>query len=239
MSVALELDKADASSCIRHRTGSGRTTVLVAQEDSLLSSLLMERLSLEDGLAVVGSVTNAKELGTAVQMHHPDVLLLDLQWSAVNGQNLLEQISATPERPNIVALSGEEHAEAQVQAARCGARGFVPKSRGPAAINEAIHTVGNGGVYFTRQVSERVFDEFQRLARGMREQSSPSAKLSDREREVLVCVADGMTNREIAEKLYMSVHTVKLHIQRIFRKLDIPNRTEAAVFAVREGLVDR
>ncbi len=237
MSVALELQRADAVS--RQRNGSGRTTVLVAQEDSLLSSLLMERLSLEDGLAVVGSVTNAKELGTAVQKHHPDVLLLDLQWSAVNGQNLLEQISATPERPNIVALSGEEHPEVQVRAARGGARGFVPKSRGPAAINEAIQTVGKGGVYFTRQVSEKVFDEFQRLARGQREQSCPAAKLSDREREVLVCVADGMTNREIAEKLFMSVHTVKLHIQRIFRKLDIPNRTEAAVFAVREGLVDR
>jgi DNA-binding NarL/FixJ family response regulator len=214
------------------------TKILIALEDHLLRSLLTERLSLEESFQILGGgVSSGNELRSALDAQRPDVLVLDLQWSGFSGLHLLEQISDQPDRPLILAIGGEENPEAQLMAARAGARGFVSKSQGSTVLCEAIRIVRTGGVYFERQVSERVFDEYHRLSRRVREQDNPAHSLSDREREVLVCMADGLTNKEIADQLYMSIHTVKLHVQKIFRKLDIPNRTEAAVFAVREGLV--
>jgi len=213
-------------------------SILIAEDDALLRSLLAEILSAQDGFEVVGSMESGREVVDAVARLRPTVLLLDLHLPGLSGLRVLEQLNDLPEGPLVLVLSGDEEEDTQLEVARNGARGFLPKSRAGSVLPQAIRAVAGGELWFTRQVSERIFREYHQLVRRVREQERPANQLSDREREVLVCVARGMTNGQIARDLFMSIHTVKLHIQNIFRKLNLPNRTEAAVFAVREGLLD-
>lgn len=212
-------------------------SILIAEDDALLRNLLNTLLAQEDGLEVVGTVATGPECLEAVRKSRPQVLLLDLHLPGMSGLKVLEALEPGPDAPLVLVLSGSEDEETQLQAARGGARGFLPKSQAASVLANAIRSVAQGEVWFSRRVSERIFQEFHQLARRTREQDKPLNQLSEREREVLICVARGMTNSQIAGDLYMSVHTVKVHIQSILRKLNLPNRVEAAVYAVREGLV--
>lgn len=211
--------------------------VLLVVEDPLLRSLLAEKLALETDLQIVGAVGDPESCLEAVVVVKPTVAILDLQWSGGIGLALLERLTNRAPEVAALALAGDETEEAQLEAAQCGAKGVVTKTEGIATLPQAVRAVGRGEVWFTRQISRRIFQEYHRLVCHQREQEHPLACLSPREREVLACVAEGMTNQDIAGRLLMSIHTVKLHIQRILQKLGLPNRTEAAVFAVREGLV--
>jgi DNA-binding NarL/FixJ family response regulator len=212
-------------------------SVVIVVEDPLLRSLLSERLMQEPDMAVVGAVGDPAGLREAIRATEPQVAVLDLHWTGAAGLALLDQLTAHAPEVMPLALVSDESEETQLEAAQHGARGVVPKSEGAAILPFAIRAVGRGEIWFTRQISCRIFQEYHRLVHQLRTQEHPLAVLSERERDVLVCVAEGKTNREIAEVLLISVHTVKLHIQRILSKLQLPNRTEAAVFAVREGLV--
>ena len=211
--------------------------ILLAVEDPLLRNLLADRLSQETDFHVAGAVGDPESLLEVVQLSNPHVIVLDLQWSAASGLALLERVLVQVPEAMFLTLVGDEAEDTQVMAAQNGARGVVTKTEGITVLPQAIRALGRGEVWFTRQVSRRIFQEYHRLAQQLREQEQPLAGLSVREREVLIHVAEGLTNRDIAERLHMSVHTVKLHVQRILQKLELPNRTEAAVFAVREGLV--
>ncbi|WP_309723416.1 response regulator transcription factor [Armatimonas sp.] len=211
--------------------------ILLAVEDPLLRNLLAERLTQENDFQITGAVGDPESLLDVVMLGQPDVIILDLQWSSASGLALLERVLLQKPDAMFLTLVSEEAEDAQVMAAQNGARGVVTKTEGITVLPQAIRALGRGEVWFTRQVSRRIFQEYHRLARQLREQEQPLAGLSPKEREVLAHVAEGLTNRDIAEQLHMSVHTVKLHVQRILQKLELPNRTEAAVFAVREGLV--
>ena len=104
---------------------------------------------------------------------------------------------------------------------------------------EAVRSVANGGVWLAPDVVSRVVQDYPTLSRQATLDRSPLARLTERERDVLARVARGMTNQQIASDLIMSLSTVKTHLQSIFRKLELPSRTEAAVLAVREGLLER
>ena len=211
--------------------------ILLIVEDALLRSLLTEKLEAESDLSIVGAVGDPESCLEAVHMAQPRVAVLDLQWQDNIGPRLLEQLTAQMPELNILVLVGNESEEDQLKAAQCGARGVVIKTEGISVLPQAVRAVGRGEVWFTRQISRRILKEYHKLVNQVREQEQPVGGLSGREREVLCCVAEGLTNRNIGERLHMSIHTVKLHIQHILHKLNLPNRTEAAVFAVREGLV--
>lgn len=213
-------------------------SILIAEDDPLLQSFLKELLSLEADLEVLGTVANGSDCVDAIERLKPQVLLLDIHLPGLSGMKILSALHERENAPYVLVLSGAEDEETQLEAARLGARGFLPKSQSRAILGQAIHTIAEGGTWYSRRVSDLLIREHQRLVRKVRDQERPVNVLSDREREVLVCVARGMTNSQIAGELFMSIHTVKLHIQNILRKLDLPNRTEAAVFAVREGLMD-
>lgn len=211
--------------------------ILLAIEDPLLRTLLAERLLQEEGFVLVGAVGISADILESVSIAAPRVVILDLQWSDAAGIALLERLASQCPDVLTLALVAEEMEETQLLAAQHGARGVVAKTEGVAVLPAAIRAVSRGEVWFTRQISRRIFQEYHRLVRQQREQQHPLAALSAREREVLALVAEGLTNRAIAERLHMSIHTVKLHVQRILDKLQLRNRSEAAVFAVREGLV--
>jgi DNA-binding NarL/FixJ family response regulator len=212
-------------------------TILVAEDDPLLRCFLVDLLAREAGFEVLGTVAGA-EVREAVGQLRPELLLLDLSQPALCGLQTLEQLAALLEAPAILVLSAEDDDETQLEVARSGARGFVSKEQAVTTLPTAIRAVARGELWYSPQVCSSIFHEYRQLVRQTREQQQPASQLTPRERDVLVRVARGLTNNQIAADLYMSVHTVKLHVQHIFRKLNLPNRTEAAVFAVREGLLD-
>lgn len=214
------------------------TSILIAEDDALLRSMLAARLEGEEGFTVIGSVGDGREVTAAVRELQPEILLLDLNLPGLPGLKVLEQLSGVEHPPQVLVLSGEEVEEAQVRAAQSGARGFVHKSLGVASLPDAIRAIAGGETWFSPHVVAHIVREYPVLTRRLQELERPVNQLSDREREVLVRVARGLTNRQIADELYMSVSTVKAHLQSIIQKLQLANRTEAAVYAVREGLLE-
>jgi DNA-binding NarL/FixJ family response regulator len=212
--------------------------ILIAEDDPLLRTLLGELLAAEPDFEVCGSVASGQECLEFVVSAPPDLLLLDLNLPGISGRRVLEQLGARAESPAVLVLSGEDGEDTQVEAAGNGARGFLAKSEALSCLPAAIRAVGRGETWFSGSVARRIFREYQQLVRRVRTERRPVGRLTDREREVLILMARGRTNIQIADDLVMSIHTVKLHVQNILRKLELPNRTEAAVFAVREGLLE-
>ncbi len=213
-------------------------TILVAEDDPLLRRFLVDLLAREGDFEVVGAVAGDLESLDAITRLRPDLLLLDLHFAAPSALDTLEQLTSRPDAPATLVLSADPQEETQLEVAQSGARGFLSKDDAVTALPQAIRAVARGELWYTPRVCDSIFREYRSLVRRAREQQRPADQLTDREREVLIRVARGLTNNQIAADLYMSVHTVKLHVQHIFRKLNLPNRTEAAVFAVREGLLD-
>lgn len=214
-------------------------SIVIAEDDALLRSLLAQVLSTHKGFSVVGSAASGQEALDRVAELDPDVLLLDLNLPGISGHRVVEELSASPDAPIILVMSGEEDEDTQLEVARHGAHGFVPKSQGMSVLPAAIRAVAGGGeVWYTRKIVGRIFQDYARLSRQERHEQRPTSRLSEREREVLARVAAGMTNQQIGEELNVSVSTVKVYIRNIFQRFDLPNRTEAAVFALKQGLLE-
>ena len=212
-------------------------TIVIAEDDVLLRNLMVEVLGRHPDFEIVRAVGSGQEALDSVAELEPAVLLLDLNLPDLTGFQVLEGLVERGNGPRALVLSGDEAEDTQVKAASYGAVGFVPKSQAVSHLPSAIRATARGEAWFSRQLSARVFGAYSKLLHRVRQQERPLNQLSEREKEVLIQVARGLTNQQIAESLFMSISTVKTHIQNIFQKLDLPNRTEAAVFAVREGLV--
>jgi len=214
-------------------------SILIADADALLRDLLADLLGRHEGFHVVGCVATGRDALEAVARLQPDVLLLDLHLPDPTGLRVLEALTQVLAPPVLLVLSRDDTDDTQMDVARRGAQGFLCKSQGVSALTNAIRAVMSGEVWFTRQIVGRILREYATLLRRVQEQERPANHLSPREREILGRVARGMTNQQIADDLRMSLGTVKVHIRNIFQKFDLPNRTEAAVFALREGLLEQ
>jgi DNA-binding NarL/FixJ family response regulator len=214
-------------------------SIFIAEDDPLLRNFLLAKLSGYEEFTIVGSAGTGEETLAALPGLDPDVLLLDLSLPALSGMEVLEQVSAMERAPAVLVLSGHESEETQLDAARQGAKGFLCKSQASASLPQAIQAVAEGELWLPVAIVKHILGEYPALVRQMRDQSRPINQLTEREREVLLRVARGLTNQQIAGELYMSVSTVKTHIRNIFKRFNLPGRTEAAVFAVREGLLEQ
>jgi DNA-binding NarL/FixJ family response regulator len=214
-----------------------RIPILLAEDDALLREFLIAKLSDQEDFAVVGSVGNGREVLEAVVWLKPQVLLLDLGLPELSGLSVMDQLAEIESPPSVLVLTGNEAQETQLDAARRGAKGFLCKSEAGSCLVDAIRAVAAGEPWFARPIIAQVLNEYPALTRQAQERDRPINQLSEREREVLVRVGQGMSNDQIAKELYASQSTVKAHLRSVFRKLDLTGRTEAAVYAVREGLV--
>jgi DNA-binding NarL/FixJ family response regulator len=213
---------------------STRIRVLVAEDDDLLRSLLREWMKRAADVEVIDVAADGREaLEKAVQLQ-PDVLLMDVKMPGLSGLEVLEQLP--PEGPRVLILSVDADDAAVLAAFRAGARGFLPKRAAERYLLDAIRAVANDDTWLDRRLTTRLVEELSRLARRVSELERPDAILSTREREVLSAVGRGLTNDQIAQELFVSKNTIKIHVSSILHKLNLPNRTEAALFAVRAGL---
>ncbi len=208
------------------------TRVLIADDHPVYLSGLRMLLGMISTVEVVGEARTGKETLSEIYRLRPHLVLMDVNMPGTSGIEVTRTI--TPRYPDtaVIMLSMLEDRDTFLSAVRAGARGYLVKGASTDDIEQAIGTVRRGGVVFGAEVASWALDYLNKP----RESSKPFPELTDRERAVLELVADGLGNATIARRLGLSIKTVRNYLSRIFAKLQIADRTEAAVQARRAGL---
>jgi DNA-binding NarL/FixJ family response regulator len=208
--------------------------VVVADDHSLFRDGITSLLEAA-GYEVVKQVGDGFEALEAVRLLHPDLILLDINMPNKNGLETVVDIKK--EFPNVlvVMLTVSDDDEDLFQAIKAGANGYLLKDLNSEEFLSMLQGLENGEAALNRKMVTRVMDGFQKLAQT---DSENSEGLTQREIEVLNLMVDGLANKQIAKKLFISENTVKYHIRNILQKLGVQNRTEAVGYAIKQGLLD-
>ncbi|BBZ64667.1 putative two-component system response regulator LuxR [Mycolicibacterium insubricum] len=209
--------------------------VLLVDDQDLVRSGLRRILRRKDGFVVVDECADGDEVPAAVAAHAPDVVVMDLRMKRVGGIEATRRVVAGG-GPPVLALTTFNEDELLSEALRAGAAGFVLKDSSAEELIRAVHAVARGDAYLDPAVTGRVLDTYRSAP------SSPApiaavAELTSRELDVLIQVARGLSNSEIAGELFITEVTVKSHIGRIFVKLGLRDRAAAIVYAYENGIV--
>ncbi|MEV5894985.1 response regulator transcription factor [Nonomuraea fuscirosea] len=207
-------------------------TVLLADDHPVVRSGLRALLSSIDGLSVVGDADNGQEAVRLAVMHHPDVLVLDIQMPGMDGIQAARTISRDAPGVAVLMLTMYEDDDSVFAAMRAGARGYLLKGAEQEEIVRAIRAVAAGEAIFGPGVAQRVLGFFAVPPPA----ANPFPQLTDRERDVLDLIAAGRPNGDIGRRLSISPKTVANHISSIFAKLQVADRAEAIVRARDAGL---
>jgi DNA-binding NarL/FixJ family response regulator len=221
------------------RTGetAQRIRVLLVDDDALVRAGLTMMLDGAHGIEVVGEAADGAEVPAAVDAHAPHVVLMDLRMPRTDGITATRRLRARPRAPEVIVLTTFDADENVLGGLRAGASGFLLKDSPPAQIVDAIRRVAAGDPILSPVITRRLMDRAVAES-GTRDKARATlASLTPREHEVVLGIAQGETNAEIAARLYMSVATVKAHITHILTKLDATNRTQIALLAHDAGLV--
>ncbi len=213
--------------------------VLIADDQDLVRIGLRALLSSEDGLTVVGEAADGLAAVALTREHRPDVVLMDVRMPGIDGIEATRRIAADAELSGtrVIVLTTFEIDAYVFDALRQGASGFLTKDTKPAELVRAIHLVANGEALLSPSVTRRVVREFaSRPARVLRPHPQLDA-LTDREREIVGLVGEGLSNDEIAARLVVSPATARTHVSRAMVKLGARDRAQLVVFAYETGLV--
>jgi DNA-binding NarL/FixJ family response regulator len=216
-------------------------SVLLADDQSLLRRGFRMILEAEGDMSVAAEAGTGEEAVEAARRHSPDVVLMDIRMPGTDGIEATRQIVAAGSRARVLVLTTFDLDEYAFGALRAGASGFLLKDVRPAELVSAIRTVAAGDAVVAPRVTRRLLEEYARslpLTAAQRVQRYPRlGDLTEREREVLVAVARGLSNAEIAASLYVSEATVKSHVGRILAKLGLRDRVQVVVLAYEAGLI--
>lgn len=226
------------ATAVRSETPVAQDTIrlMLADDHGLFRELLGRVLALEHDIVVVGEVTNGLEAVQKARQLKPNVILMDINMPIVDGLAATRQIVEESPGTAIIVLTMYKHNHQVLQAMRAGARGYLLKHAKAHEVLAAIRTVHGGGVLIEPEVAGTVVTEFRRLASTTEQQHGLSI-LTEREIAIIRYVAAGLSNREIANKLSYSEKTVKNYLSNIFSKLGIRDRTQAAIYGLRQGLI--
>lgn len=216
---------------------SDKISILLVDDHRMVRQGVRAFLETQPDLVVVGEADSGEQAVELARQHVPDVVLMDLVMpGGMDGVEATRQVKTHSPRTQIVVLTSYHEDEHIFPAIRAGALSYVLKEIGPEELADVVRKAAQGEAVLHPRVASRVIQEVQ----GTRD-SAPNAfsELSDRELEVLHLVADGLTNAEIAGRLVLSEKTVKGHVSNILGKLHLSDRTQAAVYAWREGIKRR
>ena len=206
--------------------------VLIADDHAIVREGMMFLASTRDDIEIVGAARDGLEAVELAKTSNPDVILLDLKMPRMDGIAAIHAIRETDPNARILVMTSFAEEEKVLAAIKAGALGYLLKDSSPQALIQAIHDVNRGESSLHPTVARK-------LIRHMNDPNDGSAvadPLTGREFEVLKLVAKGMSNQEIADELYISERTSGVHVGRILAKLQLTNRTQAALYALREGI---
>jgi DNA-binding NarL/FixJ family response regulator len=222
--------------------------VLLADDQPLMLVGLGILIGDTDDLEVVGQAGDGREAVRLVRELRPDVVVMDIRMPGMDGIEATRQVTAEPDPPKVLVLTTFDDDEYVYGALRAGASGFLLKSMALDAILDAIRVVAAGDALIAPSVTRRLIADFAGTCAtpaapapdaGPAADSSPIAGITDREREVLALVGQGLSNTEIAERLVISAATAKTHVARLFAKLEARDRVHLAIIAFETELVPR
>ena len=210
---------------------SDRVRILLADDHAILRQGLKLILSAHADLEVVGEAANGRDAVALAEKLQPDIVLLDVQMPELNGIEATKKMVAANSRIRILVLSMHKEAIYVREILRAGARGYILKDAIDTELLDAVRSVAKGDGYLSPAVAGALNEK-------PNESSTPLDTLSGREREVLLLIAEGKTNKEIATRLNLSVYTVDSHRGKIMEKLNLHSAGELVRFAIKNGLVD-
>jgi NarL family two-component system response regulator LiaR len=211
-------------------------TVLIVDDHAVVRHGIRALLEAEGDFAVVGEVSSGGEAVLLAADLAPDVVLMDLVMPEMNGVEATRLLKHQSPRTQVIVLTSYHEDEHIYPAIRAGALSYLLKSVGLEELTEAIRKAARGEAVLHPHVAARLVQE---IHGAPQERGTLYTALSEREREVLRLIADGLSNAQIAERLVISERTVKSHVNNILGKLHVVDRTQAAIFAWREGIVGR
>jgi DNA-binding NarL/FixJ family response regulator len=216
-------------------------SVLLADDQPLLRRGFRMILEAEGDLIVAAEAADGEEAVDLARRHAPDVVLMDIRMPGLDGIEATQRITAADTHVRVLVLTTFDLDEYAFGALRAGASGFLLKDVRPAELVAAIRTVAAGDAVISPRVTRRLLEEYTRVlplsASQMQERYPQLSALTEREREVLIAVARGLSNAEIAASLFVSEATVKSHVGRILAKLGLRDRVQVVVLAYEAGLI--
>ncbi|MFJ3308534.1 response regulator [Streptomyces sp. NPDC086549] len=214
--------------------------VLIADDQMMVREGFSVLLNAMPDIEVVGEAVNGREAVERVRELAPDVVLMDIRMPELNGMEATREIVAADSTAKVLVLTTFDLDEYVYQALRAGASGFLLKDASARQLADGVRVVASGEALLAPSVTKRLITEFSKLSqapRPLQPAHTTYGVLTERETEVLVLIAQGLSNAEIAECLVVAESTIKTHVSRILVKLGLRDRTQAAVFAYEARLV--
>ena len=211
--------------------------VLLADDDLLVRSGLRALLDAEEDLTVVGEAADGRQAVDRARELQPDVVLMDVRMPRLDGVGATREIVSWPRRPRVLVLTTFDLDEIVDDALDAGADGFLLKRASPEQLIDGIRTVHSGDALVAPAVTRRLLATYASRRPQDRERLQQAAHLTEREADILRALAEGLSNAEIAARMWLSPETVKTHVKSILLKLGVRDRTQAVVWAYRTGFV--
>lgn len=215
----------------------GKIKVVIVDDHPLVREGLRKILEMGNDIEVVDEAGDGQGAINVVRSLKPNVVLMDINMPGTNGIEATRVIKRDLPGVGIIALTIHEEEEYVLELVRAGVSGYVLKDINPAKLIETIKTVAQGHSIIDPSITNKIFGEISRLSKYRRAREEWET-LTDREMDVLKHMAQGCSNKEIAKNLTISEKTVKNHITNIFRKLEVEDRTQAVLFAIKHRLVE-
>ncbi len=213
-----------------------RQRIILVDDHEVVRLGLRALIDRHPDMEVVAEAGTAADAVAKAMAHQPDVVVLDIRLPGASGIDACREITENLPNTKVIVLTSYAEDDVLFAAIRAGAAGYVLKQAGGQDLIRAIETVGRGDALLDPAMTERVFAEVRRAAR--QQESDAFSKLTDQERRVLSLVAEGRTNREVAETLHLGEGTVRNYVSSVLSKLNVANRAEAAAYATKHNIKD-
>lgn len=208
--------------------------ILLADDHTVLRQGMAQVLESQPDLTVVAQASTGEEAVALAKQHQPDVILMDINMPKLDGVAAAQQITAVSPKIGIIILTMYRRDEYVFEAIKAGARGYLLKEVELEELLNAIRSVSQGEAVIDPAIAGRVLAEL----RQPRQAPTAASELAERDLEILQLVAQGLSNQEVADKLFLAEKTIRNRLSIIFKQLQLENRTQAALYALRQGLID-
>lgn len=210
--------------------------VLLADDHAILRGGIKSLLEDQTDVQVMGEAADGLEAIQKVESLDPDIVIMDITMPRMSGLEATRSIKERFPNTRILVLTMHDSQDLFFQLLSVGASGYVLKEATPSELVGALHTVFDGGIYVSPSIGKKLATDYlERVQAG--EETRSFGQLSKREREVLRLIAEGLANKEIADRLYVSANTVQTHRLHIMRKLDLHSKAELMKYAMRKGII--
>ena len=216
-----------------------RLRIFLIDDHNLFRSGVKALLARQPDFEVVGEAADGLEGLKRAREIKPDVVLLDLNMPGITGREAVQMLVEELPQTQVLMLTVSEDAEDLIETLKCGARGYLVKNIDADFLVDAIRRAARGEAVMSPQMTSKLVQGLQRGGREVTPEAADKDRFSPREREILMLLARGGSNKEIARELKLAESTVKIHVQNILRKLNLTSRVQAAVYAVEHGMVEK